>query len=406
VRLLGQDAGEEARDRPVADLRPRNLGVDLQLPHEILRRQPRPRVGAEARAKFLQSSGVERHARCLAMPSELAEQFGHRFQRLQQMKHGDAAPRALRQPVFDPQHERGPVKPLHHAAGDDSHHAAMPAFAREHQGGIHIGDRLLDALLEDRLGDLALGLLAVFIQLVELFGQRSRLNGIVGEKHFDHIGGAGHASGCVDARRDAKCHLPGAGRGTRLESRHVEQRAQARIPHVAQPFQSALHDHAVFAGKRHHIGHRGNRHQLQQRIDQPLAPRRVPAQGRNECVDQLQRHARAAQVLFRVSAIGTIGIEHGRGGRQLGFRQMVIGDDHVDAQPSRVFHHRVRPDAGIHADDEGHSARGGLLHHFTAHAVAVAQAVRDMEAGLSARELDGLGQNDYGAGAVHVVVAV
>ena len=66
------------------------------------------------------------------------------------------------------------MKPLHHAAGDDPHHAAMPAFAREHQRGIGVGNRLFDALLEDRARDLGFGLLAVLIQVVKLAGQLAR----------------------------------------------------------------------------------------------------------------------------------------------------------------------------------------------------------------------------------------
>ena len=47
---------------------------------------------------------------------------------------------------------------------------------------------------------------------------------------------------------------------------------------------------------------------------------------------QLERHAGAAEIFFRIRAIGPIGIEHGQRRRQFGFRQVMIGDDHVDAE--------------------------------------------------------------------------
>ena len=50
--------------------------------------------------------------------------------------------------------------------------------------------------------------------------------------------------------------------------------------------------------------------------------------------------------------------------------------------------------------------RRGLLHHFAAHAVAVAQPMRNVESRLPARQFEALFQNHDRAGAVHVVIAI
>ena len=65
---------------------------------------------------------------------------------------------------------------------------------------------------------------------------------------------------------------------------------------------------------------------------------------------QLERHAGAAQVLFRVRAIGPVGIEHRERGGEFLFRQVMVGYDHVDPQFARAPDHFGGADAGIHAD--------------------------------------------------------
>ena len=59
---------------------------------------------------------------------------------------------------------------------------------------------------------------------------------------------------------------------------------------------------------------------------------RGPLESAQQRLHQLERHARAAQVLLGVAAVRPIGIEHGHGRRQLRLGQVMIGDDHVDAQ--------------------------------------------------------------------------
>ena len=62
--------------------------------------------------------------------------------------------------------------------------------------------------------------------------------------------------------------------------------------------------------------------------------------------------------------------------------------------------------AGVHADDEPHALGCSACEHLSLHAVAVAQAMRDVKADGAAEDLDGGLKQDDGGGAVHVVVAV
>ena len=63
---------------------------------------------------------------------------------------------------------------------------------------------------------------------------------------------------------------------------------------------------------------------LEQRFGNAPHLLRRPAERGQQRLRQLERHARAAQILFEVQAIGPIGIEHGQRRRQFGSR---AGDD-------------------------------------------------------------------------------
>ncbi len=206
---------------------------------------------------------------------------------------------------------------------------------------------------------------------------------------------------------DLERHLARVGRRASTgESGDVQQRAQAGIAHLRQPAQTVRHDDAILAGERHHVGHRGDGRQLQERFGNAPHLVRRPAEVRQQRLDQLERHAGAAQVLLRIGAVRAVGIEHRQRGRQFRFGQVMVGDDHVDAQFVGAAHHFGGADAGIHADDQLDALCGRGLHHFRAHAVAVLQTVRHVIAGDAAGELDGLREQHHGGGAVHVVVAV
>ncbi len=125
-------------------------------------------------------AGIHGDPRGLPVPSECRKQFGHRFERLEQMEHANAAARAVRHAIVEPQNEHRPVIAFDYAAGDDPHHATMPALAREHQRGVAVGDRLRQALFENRLPDAVLRVAPVFVQLVKLRGDRARPRRIAG----------------------------------------------------------------------------------------------------------------------------------------------------------------------------------------------------------------------------------
>ena len=88
--------------------------------------------------------------------------------------------------------------------------------------------------------------------------RRASARGVGGQEHLDHIGGAVHTAGGIDARGDAEGDLSGAGRLTLGKSGNVEERAQSGIGDLAQTFQTAFDDHTIFSRQRNDVGDGGD----------------------------------------------------------------------------------------------------------------------------------------------------
>jgi hypothetical protein len=107
----------------------------------------------------------------------------------------------------------------------------------------------------------------------------------------------------------------------------------------------------------------------------------------HQSLRQLERHARAAQILAGIIASILIWINNDQRLRNAVHpRQMMVGDDQVYSGTPRRFGGRERADAGIHADDQPHAVGGGALDHFVAHAIAFADAMRHMKVSRARRK--------------------
>ncbi len=121
----------------------------------------------------------------------------------------------------------------------------------------------------------------------------------------------------------------------------------------------------------------------------------------------LEGDASSAQRLAGILAALLVGIDDSQRLRHaFRLRQMMIGDDEVDAAACCGFRRGKGANAGIDADDQANAAVGGLLDHLVAHAVAFANAVRHVVVDLAAAQLESGLQDDDRGGAVDVVVAV
>ncbi len=111
-----------------------------------------------------------------------------------------------------------------------------------------------------------------------------------------------------------------------------------------------------------------------------------------------------------------IGIEDGEGGGESvrkrvlgGGRKMVIRDDKVEAEAARGFSFSECAHAGVDGDDNTHAFGVGCFEDAGLHAIAVAEAMRDVKADevRAGGEHFNCGfEQDDGNGAIDVVVAI
>ena len=253
-----------------------------------------------------------------------------------------------------------------------------------------------------------LGSAAVGVQLIEFVGERAGAFDVARGEELDDFRGDVHAAGGVDARADAEANVAGSERATcGVELRDIEQGAQPGVHRTPQAGDAKRGDDAVLAEQRDCIRDGGDDQHLQERGQQLLAGA-LGVYGFKERLGQLECHARAAEMLAGVGAIGLVGVEDGErlGKTKCRFRQVMIGDDEVQVEARGFIGGGEGANAGVHADDEAHAFSGGAGEHLGLHAVAVAETMGDVVAGGAAENLDGGFEQDNRGGAVDVIVAV
>src|SRR5262249_18184741 len=115
----------------------------------------------------------------------------------------------------------------------------------------------------------------------------------------------------------------------------------------------------------------------------------------------------AAERLARVFAIRLVRVENCERVRKLsGFGKVMVRDDQVEPDVPGGFGCGKCADARINADHEPHTICRSAFDHVIFHTIPIANAMRHVEVGTPAEDLDGALQNDDGGGAVDVVVAI
>jgi hypothetical protein len=156
------------------------------------------------------------------------------------------------------------------------------------------------------------------------------------------------------------------------------------------------------------VGHGAERHQVEQVVQLRLGLRiehAAPAQFRAQRQQHIKHHAHAGQVLAGEAAFGLVRIDDHARRRQGIARQVVVGDDDVDAAPVR-FHHAVDAgDAVVDRDDDvGRLFAAGEFDDFRRQAVAVHHAVGHDVVDVGAHRAQAAQGGGAGGGAIAVVV--
>ena len=181
----------------------------------------------------------------------------------------------------------------------------------------------LERLVEDPLVER----LPLDVERLEPPGQPRRLVRIVGEQQPEPVGGVADPAGGVEPGAEDEAEMTGA--------ELLARRARSPRPAPGRPGQRALGEEPepvldqdpVLAHQRHDVGHGGERDQVEQIV------RKVgrEAERRHQRLHQLEGDAGAAERRRARGVARLLGIDDRERRRQLGPREVVVGDDHADA---------------------------------------------------------------------------
>ena len=418
---FAEESGEHGRDAVE-----RQFGVNAEETFGLARCEVLFRVGAQAAleaGKLFRGQG-EADSECVA--AEAGEKIGAGFDGGQEREAVDRAARAIGDAILDADDDGGLGGALDNARGEDADDAAMPAFAVDDEQaiGCDLGVGREAGLDGGERGGLDVAALAV--EAIELGGKIGSAMGVARGEKLDDVGGDVHAAGGVDARGEAEGDVE-AGELLRggVECGGGEERAETCANGTAQLAQAEGGDGTIFAAEGNGVGDGSDGRHLEKTRQRLLAGADGIA-ALEQRLRELERDGGAAEGFLRVGAAGLIGIEDSeRGGngvvdgatphgrrpvwpkwRPGSGRQVMVGDDEVEAEAARGFRFSEGPHAGIDGDNDADALGVGRFQHARLHAVAFAQAMGNMEAHLAAEHFDGGFEQDDGYGSVHVVVAV
>ena len=249
------------------------------------------------------------------------------------------------------------------APGEDADNALVPARV------VQADARAL-AHRELRHQEIGLRLHAGFdrapraVEVVELPRDLEGAPAIVGRQALDPQAHVGQTSGRVEPRPEQKSEIESA-RARRIVAGNGEQRAHAFLHAARADAPQALRNQdAVVEIERHDVGDRAERDQIEH-----IAEIRLILAGERSALAKLgpqgkhyvEHHADTRKALARKRAAGLVGIDDGCCGRKLRTGQMVVGDDHLDAEPARRFDALDARDSVVHRDQKVGSTLGKLM---------------------------------------------
>ena len=300
--------------------------------------------------------------------------------------------------LVDRHHDHRPAGAFHQPGCHDANDTGVPIAAPQQHHAVFQPLRFLFQQFLRGLEDLQLCLLTLCIDLIQFMGQLCGAVRVLTHHQLQSRNSVVHAASRIDAGRNGVADIFCGDRFAR-KAHLFQQRFQTRTVRVLQLAQARLDKGAVFAGKRHHVRHSTHSGKVAAVVQHFF--RRAAIQ----CGTQLERHARTTQALEGTGVVLTTGVYHGNGLGQSFRRQMMVGNDQVNAQFSGIigfFHSR---NAVIHRHDQLAALIVDGTDGIARKAVAVALAAGQHTFYGSPHALEMLVQQGRGRHAVHVIIA-
>ena len=175
------------------------------------------------------------------------------------------------------------------------------------------------------------------VEAVELGGDASGFDRIVGAKKLRAEIGAADAAAGIDARAEQEPQVKRLRRAR--QPRHIHQRGEADVVAAAQRQKSLGDEGAVQPSQRHHIGDGAERHDVEPAEQVRLRPRLRPeSAGAQHAVDRDHGHEHQAdrgEMAQAGQIVEPVRIDHDRVRQRL-VGLMVVEHDDVETEPPRL----------------------------------------------------------------------
>ena len=179
-----------------------------------------------------------------------------------------------------------------------------------------------------------------------------------------------------------------------LQPGDIAERSEAQIAPLPHHREALAHERAVDTGERHHVADGAERHEVEPLQEVRLSPVAIPAclaQMAVEPDDEEEGDPHGGELAMRAVVVQPVGIDHGAGRRQPGLAQVVVDHDHVEACVGSLGERVEGADPAVDGDDHPDILRREYSHGGSVRAVALAQAVGDVDRRRPGDGLEGSG---------------
>ena len=340
-----------------------------------------PAETVQVRLRQRQSGG---HGVTTKFAQQIGVALGHCVQRVADVQTRHRARRALDFILARlGEDDHRPVQAVLDPRGEDADHPRMPVRLEQAQAHGQPGVLGQFHFVEDehRFGlHFRLDITPLAIQFVQPLRQQQGRVRVVGEQAFDAQRHVLQPPGGIQPWAEGEAQIR-RHQLLRAALGDADQRTDAGTALAPADARQALGDEdAVVVLQRHHVGHRAQRHQIQQAgqvglIDAAFGEPARLAQPRAQGQHDVEDHPHAGRALGGEGIAGPVGIDDGVRRWQGLAGQVVVGDQHAHAQRPGRRHAVEAGDAVVHRDQQIGLARRSHGDDLRRQSVAVFEAV-------------------------------
>jgi hypothetical protein len=215
---------------------------------------------------------------------------------------------------------------LYESRGDDSNHTGVPAFLCEYDSVSRVRIELRNHV--PRISEsCTIDFLTLSVKVFQLAGDRVRFVLVFGHEELDTTQSRADSARSIQSRAQDETNSTGSD-GLSFKSRRSDHRSQSNVLSVRKHAKPISNEHAIFSTKLCNVCNRGKRDQIEHSPDEGV----LALESFGERERELECDSYRGKMLVGISAVDLLRIQHRETFGQRLARQMVIGNDYVDAR--------------------------------------------------------------------------